>query len=99
MVHVVIKLSSVKKAKRVEKILATQLYLSTLQASFGKVMKSYNVTHSFVKNVKRTLGAPQSPPQWYVDQISTKVMANERETKVMLECEEYSKKLLVLIQF
>lgn len=95
-VTISIKLSSIDKAKRVQKILKTNLYLLTLKASFNKFMSHYNITHVKVTDIKKTLGLPQSPPKWYVDHISKKVLANEKETQIMIECEEYAKKLLVL---
>ena len=95
-VDVTIRLSSANKASRVKKILLTDMYSQTLSAAFDHVMESYNITDCSVVHVKKTLGPPQSPPQWYVDQVREKVNYAEKEEKMMISCETMAKQMLVL---
>ena len=95
-VDVTIRLSSANKASRVKKILLTDMYSQTLSAAFDHVMESYNITDCSVVHVKKTLGPPQSPPQWYVDQVREKVNYAEKEEKMMIACETMAKQMLVL---
>ena len=96
--NVVIRFSNSKEVSRVLKIVKTEMYQSTLDAAFQRVMFDSNITRSSVSDAKEIVGAPQSPPQWYVDQVESKIERAKMQYHIMNECGMMSKRYLVLMK-